>query len=135
MPTTIDRTIFKLQVFVVHTVNGESVISFGQISYRYLLDGIFFQEVRTLKANLYKPPHNAVPDKHGPMTHIHTILSGGFTIYVGPDDSSHHFGLNDVVAFINYNGKGHSSKVDRAGCVRLFQTRRGLIKLKNLEKM
>ncbi|AWT59724.1 MAG: hypothetical protein DF168_00918 [Candidatus Moanabacter tarae] len=135
MPQTTDRTNFKLPIFVVHTSNGESVISSGRISYKYLLDGIFFQEVRILKGSLHKPPHNAVPDNLGPLTHIHTVLSGGFTIYFGPDDASQHFGLNDVVAFINFNGRGHSSRVDGAGCTRLFQTRRGLINLEKLEKM
>ena len=134
MHPTIDRTQLKLPVCVVHTVEGESVVSSGRMSYTHLLDGVFFQEVRTLEGGLHKPPHNAVPDQHGPLTHIHTVLSGGFTICLGPNDSPHHLGVGDVVAFINHDGRGHSSKVDAGGCVRLFQTRRGLIRLEELEK-
>ncbi len=133
MAPTLDRTEVKLSLYVVHTVNGESVVSAGRMSYAHLLDGVFFQEVRTLEGGLKKPPHNAVPDSHGPLTHIHTVLIGGFKIFVGPDDSPHHFGVGDVVAFINHDGRGHSSRVDLTGCVRLFQTRRGLIRLEELD--
>ena len=83
-------------------------------------------------ANEAKDLHNgALHEEHGKVTYLQQVHRGGFYVLVGDPKklSKKFFAAGSWVAFIDFEGPGHGSKVGPKGVERTFRMLKGHLKV------
>jgi hypothetical protein len=124
----------KVTVSVVHCSGKRRLSKFTDVTVtmKKIESSCITSAEQKVKANDAKGLHNgALHDEHGKVTYLQQVNKGGFYVLVGDPKKlkEKFFAAGSFVAFIDFEGPGHASRVGPKGVERTFRMLKGHLKV------
>ena len=124
----------KVTVSVVHCSGKRNLSKFTDVTVtmKKIESSCITSAEQKVDANEAKGLHNgALHDEHGKVTYLQQVNKGGFYVLVGDPKKlkEKFFAAGSFVAFIDFEGPGHASRVGPKGVERTFRLLKGHLKV------